>query len=315
MKRRNEREGDITLPKVTVGLPTYNGGRKILKAIQSVFNQEYSNLEVIISDNCSTDQDTEEICRGLSQRHPNVVRYYRQPINRGVVANYQFVLEQATGDYFLWIADDDTLAHGILKKYVDFLQTNPEYALVSGQVKYWQGSKLVLVEKDFNMEQSQPYLRVINYYFKVLHGAMFYGLMNRQIAQSIPLRNRIGDDWHFVASIAFAGKIRNLEYHGYNKKFGGVSSTMKNYARVIGASWFSANFPHATIAIDALAEIVMLSPRYSRMNIFSRIFLGLMSCLSILVSHYVKVFPFIIGGRIKRFLRLPYFWSVSVEKN
>lgn len=313
MKRRNGRVGEFKGPKVSVGLPTYNGGRKILKAITSVFNQEYDNLEIIISDNCSTD-DTEEICKGLSQRHPESIKYYRQPVNRGVVANYQFVLEKATGDYFLWLADDDTLAHGILKKYVDFLTSNPEYSLVSGQVNYWLGTKLVLIEKDFTMEQQSAYLRVVNYYFKVMHGAMFYGLMNRRLAQSIPLRNRIGDDWHFVASVAFTGKIKNLDITGYNKKFGGVSHSMKNYAKVIGASWFSANFPHATIALHALAEIVMLSPQYSRLNVFSRLFLGVASCTSVLLSHYVKVFPFIIGGHIKRLIKRPYeYWTVTGE--
>ena len=283
MRRRSGRgEG----PKVSIGLPTYNGGRKILKAITSVFNQDYENLEIIISDNCSTDTDTEEICKGLSQRYPDVIKYFRQPINRGVCCNYQFVLDHATGDYFMWIADDDTLAHGILKKYVEFLSGNPDYSLVSGQVRYWQGGKLVLIEKDFTMDQSSSYVRVISYYFKVMHGAMFYGLMSRTLAQTIQLRNRIGDDWHFVASLAFTGKIKNLDDTGYNKKFGGVSSSMKNYAKVIGASWFSANFPHATIAIDAMAEIVMLSPQYGKLNLFSRIFLGFTSCLSVLVSHY-----------------------------
>lgn len=305
MKRRNGRGGDFTGPKVSIGLPTYNGGRKILKAVTSIFSQDFDNVEIIISDNCSTD-DTEEICSGLAQRHPDIIKYYRQPVNRGVTANYSFVLEKATGDYFCWIADDDTLAQGILRKYVDFLVANPEYALVSGQVKYWQGSKLVLVEKDLTLENTSPYLRVVNYYFKVMYGAMVYGLMNRRLAQSIPLRNRIGDDWHFVASVAFTGKIKHLDVHGYNKKFGGVSINMKNYAKVIGASWFSANFPHATIAVDALAEIVMLSPQYSRVNWLSRVMLGLCSCTSVLLSHYVKVFPFIVGGRIKRLIRKPY---------
>lgn len=314
MRRRNG-SGEGKGPKVTIGLPTYNGGRKILKAVTSVFNQDYDNLEIIISDNCSTDSDTEEICRGLSQRYPEVIKYFRQPVNRGVSSNYQFVLDHASGDYFMWIADDDTLAHGILKKYVEFLSGNPEYTLVSGQVKYWNGSKLVLVEKDFTMDHTSAYMRVINYYFRVVHGAMFYGLMNRTLAQSIPLRNRIGDDWHFVASVAFAGKIKNLDETGYNKKFGGVSSTMKNYAKVIGASWFSANFPHATIAVDAMAEIVMLSPRYGKLNVLSRAWFGLVACLSILVSHYFKVFPFIIGGRIKRFIRRPYdYWMLTTEK-
>ncbi|HEX8060553.1 MAG TPA: glycosyltransferase family 2 protein [Cyclobacteriaceae bacterium] len=314
MRRRND-SGAGKGPKVSIGLPTFNGGRKILKAVTSVFNQDYDNLEIIISDNCSDDTDTEEICKSLSQKYPGIIKYIRQPVNRGVCLNYQYVLDNATGDYFMWIADDDTLAHGILKKYVEFLTNNPDYSLVSGQVKYWKGSKLVLIEKDFTMDQASQYMRVISYYFKVTHGAMFYGLMSRSVAQSISLRNRIGDDWHFVASLAFAGKIKNLDETGYNKTFGGVSSTMKNYAKVIGASWFSATFPHATIAIDAMAEIVMLSPQYGKLNLFSRMFLGLMACLSVLVSHYVKVFPFIIGGRIKRFIRRPYdYWMLSAEK-
>lgn len=304
MKRRNGRGVDSKLPKVSIGLPTYNGGRKILKALTSIFSQEYDNIEVIISDNCSTD-DTEEICTGLAQRHPDVVKYYRQPVNRGVTANYSFTLGKATGDYFMWIADDDTLAPGILRRYVDFLNNNPEYSLVSGQVKYWQGTKLVLTEKDLGLESSSAYLRVLNYYSKVRYGAMVYGLMNRHLAQSIPLRNRIGDDWHFVASVAFSGKVKQLDIHGYNKRFGGVSVNMKNYAKVIGANWFSANFPHATIAVDALAEVVLLSPRYSRENVLARVSLGLTACAMILASHYLKVYPFIIGGKIKRLVLKP----------
>jgi glycosyltransferase involved in cell wall biosynthesis len=315
MKRKNDRGAEVRRPMVSIGLPTYNGGRKILKAVTSVFNQDYDNLEIIISDNCSTDTETEEICKTLTAKYPGIVKYFRQPVNRGVSVNYQFVLDQARGDYFMWIADDDTLTHGILKKYVEFLSNNSEYALVSGQVKYWQGSKLVLIEKDFTMEHHSAHLRVINYYFKVLHGAMFYGLMDRKLAQSVPLRSRIGDDWHFVASMAFLGKIKNLDIPGYNKTFGGVSSTMKNYAKVIGAGWFSAIFPHATIAVDAMAEITTLSPQYARLNVFSRTLLGLTACMSVLMSHYLKVFPFIVGGRIKRFIRKPYdYWMLSPEK-
>ncbi len=305
MRRKTGRGEDTEgSPKVSIGLPTFNGGSKIIKAVVSVLSQGYPNIEIVISDNCSTD-NTEEICRHVAERYP-VVKYFRQSFNRGVVANYSFVLEQATGDYFLWIADDDTLAPGILRKYVDFLRQNPGYALVSGQIRYWKGNQLVLVEKDFTLDQESRHARVVSYYFKVLHGAMFYGLMDRKLAQSIPLRNRIGDDWHFVACLAFTGKVKNLDCTGYNKKFGGVSSDMKNYARVIGASWVSAQFPHATIALDALYEIVFSSPQYAKANLLSRTLLGVASCASVIVSHYLKVFPFIVGGKIKRMVTRPY---------
>lgn len=315
--RGSVRKGDKeSLPKVSVGLPTYNGGSRLTRAVSSVMAQDYANIEIIISDNCSGD-DTGEICTCLSQRYP-CIRYFRQPVNRGVTANYSFVLEQATGDYFLWLSDDDTLEPGILRKYIDFLLANPDYALVSGQVNYWQDNKLILVEKDFTMDQTSPSLRVISYYFKVMHGAMFYGLMDRRLAQSIPLRGRIGDDWHFVASVAFTGKIKNFDVPGYNKKFGGLSANMRAYARAIGASWFTANFPHVTIALHAISEIVILSPLYARVNFFSRLMLAMAACTSVLASHYFKVFPFIVGGRIKRWIRRPYqHWQqmVSMEKN
>jgi hypothetical protein len=140
--------------------------------------------------------------------------------------------------------------------------------------------------------------------------------MDRRLAQSIPLHGRIGDDWHFVASVAFTGKIKNLDVPGYNKKFGGLSINMKSYAKAIGASWFTATFPHLTIAFDAISEVVYLSPQYSRMGVMSRYVLGWASCISILINHYFFVFPFIIGGKIKRLIQWPYQQlRLGVEKN
>lgn len=301
MKSDRWTEGTANKPKVSIGLPTYNGASRLVRAVSSVIAQDYDNIEIIISDNGSID-DTEGVCAALCQLYP-CIRYFRQPVNRGVTANYSFVLEKATGDYFLWLSDDDALEPGILERYTNFLSVNPDYSLVSGQVNYWQDNKLVMVEKEFTMDHSSPSLRVINYYFKVMHGAMFYGMMNRRLAQSIPLRGRIGDDWHFVASVAFSGKIKNFDFPGYNKKFGGLSVNMKAYAKAIGASWFTANFPHVSIALDTLSEIVLLSPQYSRANIITRFMLATAACASVLVSHYVKVFPFIVGGKVKRWIR------------
>ena len=94
-------------PMVTVGIPTFNSGQKISNALRSVLEQNYPNLEVIISDNCSTD-DTREVCKALMDENSSV-KYFRQPRNLGVMGNFEFVLHQATGDYFMWLCDDDAL--------------------------------------------------------------------------------------------------------------------------------------------------------------------------------------------------------------
>lgn len=289
-------------PLVSIGIPTYNSRGKIANALQSIWQQQYPNIEIIVSDNCS-DDNTEQLCACIGKDHNLFIRYYRQQRNIGLMPNFEFVLKQAAGEFFMWVADDDTLEPGILKKYVNFLLTHPEHSLVSGQILYWLGNRAIFSERNFNMEQNSRSLRVVQYYFKVVHGAMYYGLMRRRIAEKIPLQNRIGDDWHFVAALAYLGKVKNLDCVGYNKKLGGLSSSFKRYAEIIEATWFSADFPRVKIAIDAFSDILLRSPAYKNMPVYSKFLLALTSSAGILVKYYLKEYPFIIGGRIKRFFR------------
>src|SRR5258706_15221301 len=285
-------------PLVSIGIPTYNGGKRINSTIMAILNQNYPNMQVIISDNCSSD-NTEAVCNELCKKNP-AIRYFRQKENIGIIANYEFVLRKAKGDFFMWVADDDSLELGILQKYVDFLVSHRDYALVSGEIRYWSDNHAVFDENDFGMEHASPNVRVVKYYSKVKHGAIFYGLMPIDVAKKITLRNRMGEDWHAVAKVAYQGKIKMLECIGYHKKLNGSSKTLKHYAKLIGAPWFSANFPHAQIAIDAFSEI-MTSPIYKE-PMHSRLTLALSSMSSILFNHYCKEYPFIIGGKIVRFL-------------
>jgi len=291
----------MNYPKVSVGIPTRNSNGNIEGAIMSVINQKYPNIEIVISDDDSTD-NTEELCTELSRKYP-VIRYIRQKENIGLFENFDFVLNEATGEYFMWLSDDDAFEPGIISVYVNFLQSNPDYTLVSGQILYWDDKRALFYEKDFNMEQKSKYSRVINYYFKVVHGAIYYGMMRKKVAQSVPQRSRIGDDWHFVAALAYLGRIKNLDQVGYNKRLGGTSVTFENYAEVIGASSFSAAFPRIRIAIDAFKEILFLSPIYSRSPLLPRAGLAIAASSAVLASFYVKEYPFIVGGKIKRFIQ------------
>jgi glycosyltransferase involved in cell wall biosynthesis len=289
-------KNDVNQPLVSIGIPTYNGARRIGATLMAIQNQEYSNLEVIISDNCSSD-NTEAICTELSKKN-KAIHYFRQKENIGIIPNFEFVLSKASGDFFMWVADDDSLEEGILNKYVDFLVLHSGYSLVAGKIQYWTGNRAEFVEKDFSMENNSRSMRVIRYYSKVKHGAVFYGLMPIEIAKQINLQNRMGEDWHVVAKIVYLGKIKMLDCIGYHKRLNGSSKTLRQYAKMIGAPWFSANFPHMQIAIDAFSEI-MTSPIYNR-PMHSRLILALGSSTSILFNHYCKEYPFIIGGKIAR---------------
>lgn len=93
------------VPQVSIGMPVYNGEPFIREALDSLLAQTLTDFELIISDNASTD-GTEAICREYAARDARI-RYVRQAENRGPTANFQFVLDEAAGEYFMWGAADD----------------------------------------------------------------------------------------------------------------------------------------------------------------------------------------------------------------
>lgn len=90
---------------VSIGMPVYNGEKYIREAIDSLLEQTFGDFELIISDNASTDA-TESICRTYAEQDSRI-RYVRQPNNIDALPNFQFVLNEANGEYFMWAACDD----------------------------------------------------------------------------------------------------------------------------------------------------------------------------------------------------------------
>jgi glycosyltransferase involved in cell wall biosynthesis len=98
--------GTRARPLVTIGISTYNRANSYLPAaLQSALAQTYPNLEIVVSDNCSTDH-TEALMRGVDDPR---IRYFRQAANIGPNNNYNFCLQQARGEFFLLLHDDDLI--------------------------------------------------------------------------------------------------------------------------------------------------------------------------------------------------------------
>jgi glycosyltransferase involved in cell wall biosynthesis len=115
------------VPRLSVGLPVYNGEKYICEAIDTLLAQTYGDFELIISDNASTDA-TEEICRTYVRQDPRV-RYLRQPRNIGLSPNHNFVADQARGELFKWAAADDLYGPELLRSCVEALDKHPEAVL------------------------------------------------------------------------------------------------------------------------------------------------------------------------------------------
>lgn len=92
-------------PLVSIGMTVYNAAAFVRKTLDSLLAQDYPNLELVISDNASTDGSS-EICQRFAERDPRV-RYYRNSENIGAVRNWNRTLELARGELFMWASDHD----------------------------------------------------------------------------------------------------------------------------------------------------------------------------------------------------------------
>ncbi len=128
-------------PRLTIGLPVYNGEQFLSEALDAILKQTYEDFELIVSDNASTD-GTANICRRYAERDSRI-RYIRQERNIGLVPNHIFVMEQATGEFFKWASHDDLYARDLLARCVEALDRDPDAVLAHSWSAMIDGSRSV----------------------------------------------------------------------------------------------------------------------------------------------------------------------------
>lgn len=241
-------------PLVSIGIPTYNRAALIGRAVESALQQNHPNVEVLISDNASTD-GTAEICEAWAAREPRV-RLMRQPQNLGATANFNAVLGMAHGSYFMWLGDDDWLDPDYVSRTLAHFQADPRLALVSGRPVYYAKGVQQGVGRMFRIEGDSALARMLRYYWMVSDNGTFYGLMRREHAVAGGLGNTMGGDWLFVARLALQGKILMLEETTVHRELGGATSSYEAIARAQGLPASHARYPFVAIAIAAAADLL-----------------------------------------------------------
>jgi glycosyltransferase involved in cell wall biosynthesis len=116
-----------TVPRLSIGLPVYNGENYLAESLDALLGQTYEDFELIISDNASTD-DTVAIIRRY-EKQDSRIRHIRQRRNIGCAPNHNFVVGQARGELFKWASHDDLYARDLLKCCVDALDEYPHVVL------------------------------------------------------------------------------------------------------------------------------------------------------------------------------------------
>ncbi len=123
----------MNAPIVTVMVPTYNQSKYVVRAIKSALDQSYKNIEILVSDDCSTD-DTEQVVRNfLLENFSDRIKYFRNNTNQGILKNYHDTLARAVGKYVVNLDGDDFLINKeFLTEAVKLLQSDENVALVFG---------------------------------------------------------------------------------------------------------------------------------------------------------------------------------------
>jgi glycosyltransferase involved in cell wall biosynthesis len=167
-------------PLVSVGIPTFNRPDGLRRTLKCITNQTYSNLEIIVSDNCSPSFETESVTKEFS-KNDSRIKFFRQSDNIGALSNFKFVLEQSTGDYFMWAADDDEWLPDFIKKMISIIGTRSA-AFCNYQVKQLD-LNIIHDVKIFNSGQGNTLYEKARSNLKERVPSMFYSLYKRKDIQ------------------------------------------------------------------------------------------------------------------------------------
>jgi glycosyltransferase involved in cell wall biosynthesis len=277
---------EATSPLVSIGLPTFNRADLLGRAIDSLLAQSYRNIEIVISDNASTDA-TQLLCETYAKRDARV-RYLRQAVNLGPSPNFLATLTLARGEYFMWLSDDDWLDPDYLAHCAGWLVEHDDYALVAGVSRGYRAGKFDREFAATNLEQASGVARVLQYYAGVADNSIFYGVMRRADAIESPMRNLMGADWLFVAGLAFRGKVKTVPEVRVHRELGGTSAGLVRIAKVLKLPMYQVMFRFLFLATMACDDIIHNHRVYAGMQWPARVMFAARTFLCFLMFKSVK---------------------------
>jgi len=215
-------------PKVSIGMPVYNGEKYISQALNSLLSQTHENFELIISDNASTDS-TRSICLDYANQDKRI-RFHENNENIGAIRNFQIVLDLASSDYFMWAACDDIWEPSYISTLIDTMHIDKSVVLAFPifnviDEKGVEESKYLHVLELPSNDLYQRLSNYINQYEQLGKANLIYGLMQRKYAETafkstlkLMNDNVWGSDMLFMFQLLTLGKLAVAEKILFHKR-------------------------------------------------------------------------------------------------
>lgn len=170
-------------PLVSIGVPTYNRPDLLARALTNISNQTWKNLEILVSDNCSSDPEVTRVIKSFSERD-NRIRHYVRERNIGALDNFFFLLSQARAPYFMWAADDDYIASWFVERCMEVMLREKDIVLCTAETQYFntEGELFPLVPQGaaFRRPTGWDRLKRMEHLIRNNFDNLIYGLFRRE---------------------------------------------------------------------------------------------------------------------------------------
>lgn len=199
----------MNLPRVSIGIPVYNGEKLLKKALTSIIYQSHKNIEIIISNNCSTDNSL-KIIKKFKNNDRRII-LYDQKEKLSMMDNFRFVLKKSNSNYFMWAACDDFRSRNFIKKNLEFLENNKDFVASISPVRFFHHAYNAKKIGDFTIDDQTVYKR-INKGLKLNANSRFYSLFRSNHLKSFKYinKNYLGDDFPYIIHMLLKGKFKNI---------------------------------------------------------------------------------------------------------
>lgn len=192
------------LPLVSIGVPVYNEERFVEETLTSLLAQDYPNMEIIISDNASTDK-TADICQHIAAENPSVI-FHRFDENRGATENFQYVLDHSSGTYFMWAAGHDLWSPNTISECVKMLEEIPESSIAIGSSQWIDenGDTMAQVSGWTDTRGMHPVARFFSVFWGNMHPVL--GLIRKSYLKELgQFRPFAGADLVLLSELSLRG--------------------------------------------------------------------------------------------------------------
>tara|TARA_B100000767_G_C19688939_1_gene503075 strand:+ start:234 stop:1097 length:864 start_codon:yes stop_codon:yes gene_type:complete len=259
---------------LTIGVPTYNRSKKLSVLFECLKKQEFNDFEIIVSDNCSTD-NTKEIC-DIYKTQFKKFRYTKQTQTIHVLDNYKYLFDTCSTKYFMWLPDDDIIDNSYIKRCYDFIIKNKDYVLVSGLSKYYSGNKFIFKGKEINISDDNVSKRVYKLYGSARDNGNFYGIYNKEIILNYLYPKKYVGDLIFLSNVILFGKFKCLNSISIHRDLGGgTSGSLEGIIKYLNLSKWHSYFFHYISACEIFKNSTYIKKKYANqinLDIFFSIF-------------------------------------------